>query len=341
MDVRRRTLYLFVTLAVLIAPVAAADDGSSPPPSEPPPATEPPPSTPPPGNSLLIPDGVMIGSVAVGGMTVEQARAAVQAAFDTPVEFEHGTKRWTVLPGLLGGKPYVDGAVQRALVAPPGGVVELVVDVKGKVVRDYIDDLVAAFGRQAKDATLRLVKLRPRIMDGHAGLAVLRNPMIATIVHALRSGDRGPLELASKVLLPKVTRAKLAGPVIVIRRASNKLFLYKGQRNWRVFGVATGQAAYPTPLGRWQIVEKQRNPWWYPPPSPWAQGEQAIPPGPGNPLGTRWMGLSAPAVGIHGTPDAASIGYSASHGCIRMHIPDAEWLFDHVKVGTPVFIVAA
>ena len=83
----------------------------------------------------------------------------------------------------------------------------------------------------------------------------------------------------------------------------------------------------------------QRNPWWYPPPSPWAEDAEPVPPGPGNPLGTRWMGLSAPYVGIHGTPDAASIGYSASHGCIRMRIPDAEWLFQHVKVGTPVFII--
>jgi lipoprotein-anchoring transpeptidase ErfK/SrfK len=53
------------------------------------------------------------------------------------------------------------------------------------------------------------------------------------------------------------------------------------------------------------------------------------------------MGLSAPGVGIHGTPNSGSIGYSVSHGCIRMHIPDAEWLFGVVSVGTPVFIVAA
>jgi lipoprotein-anchoring transpeptidase ErfK/SrfK len=53
------------------------------------------------------------------------------------------------------------------------------------------------------------------------------------------------------------------------------------------------------------------------------------------------MGLSAPGVGIHGTPDAASIGYSASHGCIRLRIPNAEWLFERVSVGTPVFIVRA
>jgi lipoprotein-anchoring transpeptidase ErfK/SrfK len=129
--------------------------------------------------------------------------------------------------------------------------------------------------------------------------------------------------------------------VIVIRRGSNRLYLYNGVRPWRVFGVATGQSSYPTPLGRWQIVVKWRNPWWYPPKSPWAQGAKPIPPGPGNPLGTRWMGLSASGVGIHGTPDDASIGYSASHGCIRMHIPDAEWLFNHVRIGTTVFIVSA
>jgi lipoprotein-anchoring transpeptidase ErfK/SrfK len=85
----------------------------------------------------------------------------------------------------------------------------------------------------------------------------------------------------------------------------------------------------------------QRNPWWRPPDSPWAKGLKPVPPGPGNPLGTRWMGLDASGVGMHGTPDAASIGYSASHGCIRMRIPDAEWLFDHVRIGTPVFIIDA
>ena len=78
-------------------------------------------------------------------------------------------------------------------------------------------------------------------------------------------------------------------------------------------------------------MNKQRNPWWYPPTyDAWAKGLKPVPPGPGNPLGTRWMGLDAPGVGIHGTDAPASIGYSASHGCIRMHVPDAEWLFEHV-----------
>ena len=64
-----------------------------------------------------------------------------------------------------------------------------------------------------------------------------------------------------------------------------------------------------------------------------------MPPGPNNPLGTRWMGLSAPGVGIHGTDEPSSIGWNASHGCIRMQVVDSEWLFDHVRVGTTVFIV--
>jgi lipoprotein-anchoring transpeptidase ErfK/SrfK len=138
---------------------------------------------------------------------------------------------------------------------------------------------------------------------------------------------------------PDVTRAGF-GPVVVIRRGSNLLSLYDGMRLVRRFNVATGLASYPTPLGRFEIVVKWQNPWWYPPASDWAEGLEPVPPGPGNPLGTRWMGISSPGVGIHGTPDPASIGYSASHGCIRMLIPEAEWLFQHVEVGTSVFIVA-
>jgi lipoprotein-anchoring transpeptidase ErfK/SrfK len=71
----------------------------------------------------------------------------------------------------------------------------------------------------------------------------------------------------------------------------------------------------------------------------WAKGAEPIPPGPGNPLGKNWMGLSVPEVGIEGTPDAASVGYSRSHGCARMYRRQAEWPFRRVRVGTPVIIV--
>jgi lipoprotein-anchoring transpeptidase ErfK/SrfK len=128
--------------------------------------------------------------------------------------------------------------------------------------------------------------------------------------------------------------------VIVIKRSINRLYLYEKDKLFRTFPVATGQAIYPTPRGKWHIVVKYRNPWWYPPTQDaWARGLKPVPPGPNNPLGTRWMGLDAPGVGIHGTDAPSSIGYSASHGCVRMQVPDAEWLFDHVDVGTTVFVL--
>ena len=145
----------------------------------------------------------------------------------------------------------------------------------------------------------------------------------------------------SAAIKPAVTRSGY-GPIIVIRRDSKGLYLYNGTHLVRIFPVATGQPAWPTPLGHFEIVVKQKNPWWFPPTQDsWAAGAQPVPPGPGNPLGTRWMGLSAPGVGIHGTAEPWSIGHSESHGCIRMQIPSAEWLYNRVRIGTPVFIIPA
>ena len=126
---------------------------------------------------------------------------------------------------------------------------------------------------------------------------------------------------------------------IVIDRSERKLYLYDGDTLLRTYSVAVGQPRYPTPTGTFRIMSKVYDPAWTPPPSPWADGLEPVPPGPGNPLGTRWMGLSAPHVGIHGTYQGWSIGTAASHGCIRMHIRDVEDLFERVYVGTPVEIV--
>jgi hypothetical protein len=127
---------------------------------------------------------------------------------------------------------------------------------------------------------------------------------------------------------------------IVIDESSHSLTLYRVGKPALSFGVAVGQSAYPTPVGEFSIITKVVDPTWVPPDSDWAQGALPIPPGPDNPLGTRWMGLSSPSVGIHGTNDPASIGYSVSHGCIRMSIPDVERLYEMVYVGTRVSIVA-
>ncbi len=342
----RRIVVLFILLAAATVPLARAQDTGPPtiaPTTEPAPATEAVTTSTEtaPVSTGIIADGVSIDGVMVGGMTGVQATIALEEAFGQPVQFRYKKRRWWASPDRLGAKAYVAGAVQRALVAPPGSSVDLVVTVKGAVLNEYIRYLNRNFARAAKDSTLRLVKNRPRLSKPRKGFEIDELAMKKSIVQALKSGERGPLVLEGSAIKPEVTLRNF-GPIIVIRRESKRLYLYNGQRFVRRFGVATGQPSYPTPLGRWEIVTKQRNPWWYPPPdSDWARDAEPIPPGPGNPLGTRWMGLSAPLVGIHGTPDAASIGYSASHGCVRMLVSEAEWLFGRVELGTPVFIVKA
>ena len=292
------------------------------------------------GSPSTIPTGVRIVGVNVSGLDVGQARQQISARFGSPLRFRHGDKRWSVSTERLGLVVAVEDAVARALQADSGEDVDVRVGVDREQVRRYVDALQARFGFPAQNARLvKLVKGRPKIADSSWGLAVRRRTMVAGITRMLKTRIRPTMPLVMKTVKPTVTRGKF-GPVIVIHRGSNRLVLFKGERLWRNFRVATGQAQYPTPTGSFSIVVMQKNPWWRPPPdSDWAQGLEPIPPGPGNPLGTRWMGLSAPLVGIHGTPDAASIGYSASHGCIRMLIPDATWLFDRVRVGTPVLIV--
>lgn len=133
------------------------------------------------------------------------------------------------------------------------------------------------------------------------------------------------------------TRDAMVGK-IVISISQRKLRLIRDGKVALTFSVAVGQAAYPTPTGTYEIVKKEVDPAWIPPDSPWAKGLGTIPPGPGNPLGTRWIGTSAPAIGIHGTYADSSIGSAASHGCLRMHIPEVEALYEEVSLGMPVEI---
>jgi lipoprotein-anchoring transpeptidase ErfK/SrfK len=127
---------------------------------------------------------------------------------------------------------------------------------------------------------------------------------------------------------------------IVVDIGDLRLYLYRDGSLIKSYPVATGQPAYPTPTGTYSIVNMQKDPTWLPPNSDWAKEAKPIPPGTENPLGTRWMGTSAPGVGIHGVPPSedGSIGTYASHGCIRMHNWDAVDLFDRVVIGMPVIL---
>jgi lipoprotein-anchoring transpeptidase ErfK/SrfK len=106
---------------------------------------------------------------------------------------------------------------------------------------------------------------------------------------------------------------------IVVRVKSRKLDLYRQNKLYKTYPIAVGKPLTPTPKGSFKIINKATNP--------------------GGPYGTRWMGLSKPHIGIHGTNNPASIGKAASKGCIRMHNKDVEELYSLVKIGTRVNIV--
>jgi hypothetical protein len=277
-------------------------------------------------------------------MNQEDATAAVQAAFDKRLVL--GLRRRTVwVSPRRFSHARVDLSVRAALAAPADTAIPLEVVVTEWKLRRWVKALAGGFDRAPRNSTVYLRKLRPYLTEPRPGRALLKYMTRRQLTWALVHHRRGPFTLPTRDIEPKVTRWNF-GRAIVIRRDSKRLLLYRSHgRAWmravRSFGVATGMAAYPTPLGHFHIATKQRNPWWYPPDAGWAAGASPIPPGPGNPLGTRWMGLSVGGVGMHGTPDAASIGYSASHGCIRMRIAEAEWLFERVSVGTHVFIVGS
>jgi len=287
---------------------------------------------------VLIQPGVTLAGIDVGGMSNEQAQAALRPAFVRPVRLRDGDRRWNLWPIRFGARVTIADGVVQALGAEAGSAVPLLPAVDEQEVRRFVNALDKRLSVPATDAELSGLKgLRPQFTKEKPGVKVLRELTVRRIVHALQSPRVRRTRVALKAVMPARTVVNF-GAVVVIRRGVNELRYYRGAQLLRKFGVATGQSVYPTPTGTFSIVDMQLNPWWRPPDSAWARGKQPIPPGPGNPLGTRWMGLSAPGVGIHGTPDDASIGYSASHGCIRMHIPDAEWLFHHVKLGTPVVI---
>jgi lipoprotein-anchoring transpeptidase ErfK/SrfK len=287
----------------------------------------------------VIPQGVSVGGLRVGGLSAEPARLRVQAAFARPVSIAYRGAVLQVTPREVDATIGVDDAVSSALEATPHSDIALPVEYSSKKLDKVVELLSHRYRKPARAARVTgATAAGPQFAPAKPGLAVNTKTMRAALVQLLRDGTRTPLQLLTQPVHAKRTVANF-GPVIVITRGVNSLKLYNGRKLVRTFRVATGQSIYPTPAGVWHIVDKQRNPWWYPPTSSWAKGLKPIPPGPGNPLGTRWMALNASGVGIHGTNAPASIGYSASHGCIRMQVPEAEWLFQHVQLGTPVVIL--
>ncbi len=294
----------------------------------------------------VVSPGVTIGGVQVGGLSSADARTTVIAQYVVPrrtklvVTFRG--RNLAIDPVKAGYVANVDYAVQVALLygrtkpLPATGTVD--VPVRAKVnaakLKSIIASRAAANDLTARDAALSFKGVTPVVRKPRVGIVVDQSKALTTLTDAILVRDRTKYALPSKRVVPAVTNV---GPAVIVERDKFRVTLWRaGKRT--TFPIAVGTSSHPTPTGNFEIISKQRNPTWFPPDSPWAEGLGPVPPGVGNPLGTRWIGTTAPAIGLHGTPVSGSIGTRASHGCIRMYIGDAERLYDMVEIGTPVII---
>ncbi len=299
-----------------------------------------------------IPAGVSVGGVDVSGLAGLDARQRVYdqfvAARRAPMPVSFGGRQFTISPDAIGYTADVDGAILVAYQqAPaPGQVVDVPVreSISRNKLRTVLTWRAAQYEVNGRDAAVTLRRLQPIIRRARLGTEINVPKSVALLAPAFTAPRPAtPYALVTKRVRPTVTSV---GSVVVIDKKAFKLRLYRGttkrggvvMKRVRTYPIAIGQAAYPTPRGNFTVIQKQVNPTWFPPDSEWAKGLGEIPPGDGNPLGTRWIGTSAPAIGIHGTPNPSSIGTAASHGCIRMYIRDVENLYPRVKIGTRVFI---
>ena len=311
------------------------------------------------GPSDRILAGVKVAGLDVGRMTRGEAIQAVQAhlrpSLQRPIMIRVGSKSFRMTPAGVGRGRAVDQAVDEALAGPRLSVlgrfwhkvvkrpVTMNVDVAGtrqdKRVAAFVSRIAAKVAVAPVDAAFELRD--GEVVKQHARTGRTLDQAAATkaLVKVLGQPNRNEVKLRLQPVAPKMTDAGL-GKSIEIDKSVNRLWLYDGLKVVKSYRVATAKSGFVTPSGTWQVAYKAVNPAWHnPAPTTWGKDMPlVIPPGPGNPLGTRAMALNAPGILIHGSYATGSIGSYASHGCIRMAIWDAEDIFPRVPVGTRVLI---
>lgn len=317
--------------------------------------------------SDLIAPGVRIAGIDVGGLRAAAARIRLRGEL-RPTQADWVTLRYRALRFKLTGRQAglredVDTAVGQAVAASRGGwfVGRAARDLFGGRVDENIPMPVsyspgpvaaliartrATIDRPAQDASVTITsgaklvttESRPgRTVD----VAVLRRALRQALSHPLRTHV---LTVPVSRVSPTVTTAKLAAQYpayIIVDRPDFKLVVYQRLRLTHTYPIAVGRAGLETPAGLHHVVDKEVDPSWHVPHSSWAGSlaGKVIPPGPQDPLVARWMGIDGLGDGIHGTNEPWSIGSAASHGCIRMLVPDVIQLYGVTPLGAPVYVI--
>jgi hypothetical protein len=319
-------------LMLALAPAAAGSPGGTPP--------------------DRLPDAARIAGVAVGGLGPNEARAELRRQLAPRIESRiririyHHRSRYAET-SRLGQKVLYADMVAAAFDQVRRGQhvhVRLMRQFDGARLSAKVKAIARPFYRGARNARVRLGLTRVSLHRAHTGRYLDTRSLRRKLKRELRHPTKHRRVWAHvRWLRPAVTRHALRLRIptyVTVSRDARLVRLFKHLHHVRTYQVAVGAAGYDTPAGLHHVLSKQVNPTWYVPNRPWAGSlaGQTIPPGdPRNPLKARFISLGG-GVGFHGTADLASIGQAASHGCIRMRIPDVISLFNRVSVGTPVLI---
>jgi lipoprotein-anchoring transpeptidase ErfK/SrfK len=315
----------------------------------------------------VIASGVSIAGVNVGGLHAAAARTKLErdlvTHLDEPVVVHVGGRHWTLTAGEAGLHVNVANMVDQAVAASREGSIftrtfhgifgggasrniALVVSYNHQTVRNLDSKVRTEVDRAPRDATVEPGPEGLKSVASAVGLTVDTSVLGARIEHALAGqAPSRSVHVPTHQTQPAITTANLASKYpayIVVDRNSFQLRFYSHLKLERTYEIAVGMEGLETPAGLHKIEWEQVNPPWYVPKKAWA-GSLAgtvVPPGPGDPLKARFMSFDGGA-GIHGIDPSeySSIGHDASHGCVRMRIPDVIDLYAKSPVGTPVYII--
>jgi lipoprotein-anchoring transpeptidase ErfK/SrfK len=311
-----------------------------------------------------IAHGVKAGGVNIGGLSTKAAQRKLSATL-TPklsrtLTVVYQGQRFDLDPRRAGLSVNVKSMVTNALDKSRGGniISRTLRGIFGGTVRahvpasvsydraaidGFVKQVAGGVNRAPRNATIAVSLGHLHNVDSQDGRMVREDDLRQKIESALtKTRQKREVTAPIDVTHPKVTTAQLAArypTVIAIYRAGFTLTLYKQLKSVHTYTIAVGRQGLETPAGEYTVHDKEIDPSWHVPNSSWAGSlaGQVIPPGPQDPLKARWIGITDGS-GIHGTDDIGSLGSAASHGCIRMAIPDVIQLYNQTPYGSTIFV---
>jgi lipoprotein-anchoring transpeptidase ErfK/SrfK len=311
-----------------------------------------------------IGEGVEIAGVDVGGLQAHEARDLVRAEviepLRKPVTVKFEDVKYQLSPEKLQVAADINGMVDRAVDASregglPGRLwryatggevseeIEPRITYSEEAMNEFIAKVEGEVNREPVDASIEASATSLSPVQSQDGISVVTDDLRAQLEEAVQDPLARTVKAPVERVEPEVSTDELAEqyPVyLTVDRSSFQLHFYENLKLAKTYTVAIGAVGFDTPAGLYHIQNKAVDPAWSVPEADWA-GDLAgtvVPGGvPENPLKERWLGIYDGA-GIHGTDDVGSLGSAASHGCVRMAIPDVIELYDQVPVGTPIYI---